>query len=476
MHRTAGNDNDASVDNVRLRLYGSNPSVSINNRNVHEVLTATFTATLSHPAAFSTSVSYATQNNTATTADYVAESGSLSFPAGTTTKQITIVSLDDLADEADQKFNVNLSNPNKLTIADSQGIGTILDDDLTITFSPSGPTSGTDASNHSLGYTVTDATGDAFTVDADLLRGTSELPTSSSSKSGSLTVTKADGPGSYRLRVTGTHSPTLADTELLGPILTVTDDDVSPPVIVVKASSGTAIRNGSSRTETAGENQSFSWSVNDLSGSTSTVIITRNAAPIFTRSYTANFALDSFNFNSYGVGSYQITINATDGDNDRANDQRTGGFSHVLNVLNADPFAVAVVLTAPAGRFEGAPVTFSGAGSTDPEGDPLDYIWNFGDGALVRGKTVNHTFADNGVYIVKLTVVDAYGGVAETTSSITVVNVAPSISASTAAWAEWKRVTISLPSATFASRGLAPPSTSVRTASISLSERKDSRL
>jgi glucose/arabinose dehydrogenase len=54
-------------------------------------------------------------------------------------------------------------------------------------------------------------------------------------------------------------------------------------------------------------------------------------------------------------------------------------------------------------------VTFNGSGSTDPEGSPLTYIWNFGDGSAVRETTTattSYTYSTAGVYTAQLTVRD----------------------------------------------------------------------
>ena len=51
---------------------------------------------------------------------------------------------------------------------------------------------------------------------------------------------------------------------------------------------------------------------------------------------------------------------------------------------------------------------FSAAGSSDPEGQALQYIWDFGNGDIAFGETVEHDFIWGGDYAVKLTVVDPW--------------------------------------------------------------------
>lgn len=53
---------------------------------------------------------------------------------------------------------------------------------------------------------------------------------------------------------------------------------------------------------------------------------------------------------------------------------------------------------------------FSGAGSTDPDGDSLAYSWDFGDGTTSTGADVSHTYSTAGKKTVILTIKDGKGG------------------------------------------------------------------
>jgi hypothetical protein len=76
-------------------------------------------------------VSYSTSDGTATTADsdYFAAGGTVYFSPGETADTLTVVVRGDKKREADETFNVHLTDATDGTILDDLGIGTILNDD-----------------------------------------------------------------------------------------------------------------------------------------------------------------------------------------------------------------------------------------------------------------------------------------------------------------------------------------------------------
>jgi hypothetical protein len=94
--------------------------------------TTAFVFTVSLSAAYDApvTVNFATANGTAkANEDYSAASGTLTFAPGQTTRTITIGAKGDKKKEANETFIVNLFGGSGALILDSQGVGTILDDD-----------------------------------------------------------------------------------------------------------------------------------------------------------------------------------------------------------------------------------------------------------------------------------------------------------------------------------------------------------
>jgi hypothetical protein len=111
-----------------LSISDTAPVLEGNNGSITDV---TFTVTLSSPITQVVFVNWATADGTATAAgsDYMASSGMLFFLPGNTTKTLTVPVIGDNTLEPDETFLVNLTNPINATLGDSQGQGTILNDD-----------------------------------------------------------------------------------------------------------------------------------------------------------------------------------------------------------------------------------------------------------------------------------------------------------------------------------------------------------
>jgi cysteine-rich repeat protein len=89
-----------------------------------------FDVTLSTPGSVQTTVDYFTVGLTASSgADFVFQSGTLTFDPGETLKTVEVDIIEDLVVEGNEIVRLVLSNPTNATIADDQGDGTIVDDD-----------------------------------------------------------------------------------------------------------------------------------------------------------------------------------------------------------------------------------------------------------------------------------------------------------------------------------------------------------
>jgi hypothetical protein len=111
------------------------PALSINDVSLTEgnsgTVNAVFTVTLSKASGRTVTVKYATADGTAVApSDYKAKPlATLTFLPGETTKTVTVQVLRELVVEPNETFFVNLSEPLNATLTDTQGIGTILNDD-----------------------------------------------------------------------------------------------------------------------------------------------------------------------------------------------------------------------------------------------------------------------------------------------------------------------------------------------------------
>ncbi len=116
------------------------PGISISDVSANEgnsgSRTFVFTVSLSSASASAVTVNFATANGTATSGgtnrDYNSTSGTLTIPAGATSRTISVTVRGDRRSEANETFFLNLSNAVGATLLDNQGLGTILNDDGTL--------------------------------------------------------------------------------------------------------------------------------------------------------------------------------------------------------------------------------------------------------------------------------------------------------------------------------------------------------
>jgi len=89
-----------------------------------------FTVSLSAAAASTVTASFATSGGSATSGtDFVAGTGTLTIPTGSTSTSFTVAVRGDGTVEPNETFNVTLSRPVGATLGRTTGVGTILTDD-----------------------------------------------------------------------------------------------------------------------------------------------------------------------------------------------------------------------------------------------------------------------------------------------------------------------------------------------------------
>lgn len=89
------------------------------------------------------------------------------------------------------------------------------------------------------------------------------------------------------------------------------------------------------------------------------------------------------------------------------------GDKTIINNKKNNPPVADFHITPDQDIYVGESIYFDAAASLDPDGDFLEYYWNFGDGSPSFGPThhnpVCHTYLIKGEYLVRLTVFDNNG-------------------------------------------------------------------
>src|SRR5215510_1033447 len=126
---------------IPVSVLAQLPTLSISDVTIAEGDTgiqpaATFNINLSAPSQQTVSVFVSTQSGTAIgDLDFGAGSLTLTFVPGQTAQTVDVFVRGDSLVEGTEQFFMNLSNPVNATIADGQGVGTIIDDDALILLS-----------------------------------------------------------------------------------------------------------------------------------------------------------------------------------------------------------------------------------------------------------------------------------------------------------------------------------------------------
>jgi PKD repeat protein len=112
-------------------------------------------------------------------------------------------------------------------------------------------------------------------------------------------------------------------------------------------------------------------------------------------------------------GTYTVTLAVTD------DDGAIASANAVKTILNRTPIASFTESTETV--YVGEVIYFNASQSYDPDGYIIGYFWDFGDCVNATGITAEHSYAENGTYMVTLTVTDDDGATGNSTSTKTVL-------------------------------------------------------
>lgn len=238
-------------------------AISLNDPNSNEGNNVTFIVSMTPASANTVTVDYTTANGTATAgSDYTARSGSLTFNPGETSKTVAVNTTNDSTAEGSETILLNLSNVSNGTLADSQGEGTINDNDAP-SIAISDITAAEGDGTVTVVVALTGISDSDTTVDYATAGSTATSGTDFTATSGTLTWT-AGQTGNKSFTVTIAEDSLDEDSEIFvvnlnnasnGSIsdsqasITITDNDTPPSVSI--ALNNNSIAEGESATVTA---------------------------------------------------------------------------------------------------------------------------------------------------------------------------------------------------------------------------------
>ncbi len=208
-----------------------------------------FTVNLNSPAAQTVTVKYATVDGTAKVGnDYTASNGTLTFAPGQSSKTFSVPILGDTMNEPDEFLRVTLSNAVNATIADIQGIGTILNDDRApaLTINNVSVIEGNSGTKNAI-FTVTlsASSGQTVTVNAISGNGSAQSPFDYTSGGSRLTFAAGETVKTFSVPVKGDllnepdetfyavlSSPVNCSIERARGVGTIKNDDAAPSITI----------------------------------------------------------------------------------------------------------------------------------------------------------------------------------------------------------------------------------------------------
>jgi PKD repeat protein len=174
----------------------------------------------------------------------------------------------------------------------------------------------------------------------------------------------------------------IGDTENLGSIAVI-EDNTAPEITSGPTATPTkvSLASGSvdfavTATDADGDQLTYAWDFGDGSSAT-------GATPTHVYSTSGNFT---------------ATVTVSDG-----SDEATAA---VGVTVNSPPSFSLVPSATPPTVSPASPTVNFAASAIDPDGDPMTWLWDFGDGNTATTATASHTYAAEGTYTVGVTVSD----------------------------------------------------------------------
>jgi PKD repeat protein len=134
-----------------------------------------------------------------------------------------------------------------------------------------------------------------------------------------------------------------------------------------------------------------------------------------------------YNASGTKLDSIKYTGSANEGESYAKRDDNSWTWSIKLtpgakNIVEGKSAAPIIAIDTDTEVAVGDPVVFDASDTTDPEGDEITFVWDFADGDTDDGVLVEHRFAKEGIYTIKLVATDKTGNKAEKSVIITVKN------------------------------------------------------
>ena len=180
------------------------PSITIDDPSTGESNSPLgFTVGLSAPSGRTVTVAYATADGTATAgSDYTADADTVTFVPGDTSETVDVTVLPDTTDEPSETVELNLSSPSNATLPDTQGIGTITDDDPlpTITIADESQSEGTTPMTFTV--SLSNPSSSTVTVDWATSDGTATAGSDYTADTDTVSIDPGNTSGTFNVAIT----------------------------------------------------------------------------------------------------------------------------------------------------------------------------------------------------------------------------------------------------------------------------------